>query len=150
MREVPSWDDYFMGIAEAAKLRSKDPNTQVGALIVSPDRRQTVIGYNGMPEGMPEGSCWEDSCKDDLVIHAERNAIANAARTGVPVNNATIYITLPPCLPCAQLIVAAGIVRVVYPSVAYWDWVNRKPVWEQRFRQATDYLYRNKVSYHAI
>lgn len=150
MRKVPDWDEYFLGLAEAAKLRSKDPNTQVGALIVSPDRRRTVIGYNGMPEGMDEGSCWDDACKDDHVIHAEQNAISNAARTGVPVEGATIYITLPPCLPCARAITAAGIKRVVYPSSAYWDWVNRKPVWKERFQRALDYLYRNKVTYHAL
>lgn len=145
-----SWDEYFMGIAQAAKLRSKDPNTQVGALIVSADRRRTVIGYNGMPEGMDERELWADDLKDDHVVHAEQNAIANAARTGVPINGATIYITLPPCLPCARLVVASGIKRVVYPSEAYWDRVNRKPVWKERFRMATDYLYRNKVTYHAL
>lgn len=150
MRQVPDWDHYFMGIAQAAKVRSKDPNTQVGALIVSPDRRRTVIGYNGMPEGMGEGSCWEDSCKDHLVIHAEQNAIANAARTGVPVDGATIYITLPPCLPCARAIVAAGIKRVFYPSEAYRDWVSRKPIWADRFEEAFHYMMRNKVISRAL
>ncbi len=117
---------------------------------MTPDRRRTVIGYNGMPEGMAEGSCWEDTCKDDLVIHAEQNAIANAARTGVPISGATIYITLPPCLPCARMVVAAGLKRVVYPQSAYAEWVDRKPIWHERFQTSLQYLFRNKVVYRAL
>lgn len=142
-----SWTDYYIGIAQAAKLRSKDPVTQVGAVLVSSDNRIISLGYNGMPEGMNEISCWHEDCKDDLVIHAEVNCVGNAARSGVSTKDATIYLTLPPCLPCCRIIAAAGVAEVVFPREAYLDWVGRKPKWWQRFDAAFNYLTDSKIEW---
>ena len=120
-----SWDEYFMGIAMLAARRSKDPNTQVGACIVSQDNIILSTGYNGTPRGVR--NCFDDGCPrcsghapsgtgldECLCVHAEQNAICQAARYGINVSDATIYVTISPCLTCAKLIINAGIREVVY------------------------------------
>lgn len=115
MREVASWDTYYLGLARQAASRSKDPRTQVGAVIVSSKGRVLSLGYNGFPEGVPESEQrWTPEHKHDFVIHAELNAIANAASNGVATEGAILYVTLKPCLECAKAILAAGITHVFY------------------------------------
>lgn len=141
MRQVPGWNEYFMQLAFAASARSKDPNTQVGAVITDRDHRIISIGYNGFADKAQETpGLWHDDCKDQHVIHAEVNAIANAARAGVSTQKSVMYITLPPCLPCARIVAAAGVSCVGFPKQTYREWVERKPVWEYRFAQALSYL----------
>lgn len=115
MRSVVSWDNTFMNLAEAlAECRSKDPNTQVGCVIVNTNRDPVAFGYNGFGVGAEETSdMWQRPFKYDHVIHAEANAIGRAARRGCSTEGCTAYITAFPCLPCAKLIIAAGIKRVV-------------------------------------
>lgn len=116
MRIVVSWDQYFMTMATGAALRSKDPNTQVGVVIVDADRTVIITGYNGFAPGVLETEeRWQRPQKYDRVIHAEMNAIGRAARKGRSVDGATIYSTHFPCNKngCARLIIAAGIRRVV-------------------------------------
>lgn len=150
MRSVPTKHQYYMSLATAAAQRSKDPNTQVGAVIVNDDGRIISLGYNGMAESMPEWDCWTDELKDDLVIHAEVNAIANAARSGASTLGSSMYITLTPCLPCTRVVVAAGIKRVFWPESSYYDWIERKPHWEAKFNQSIDFLNRCKVDWRMI
>lgn len=140
MRSVPSWEDYFLNMAATTATRSKDPSTQVGAVLVNPDGRIISQGFNGMPAGMLEAPCWPDDLKDDLVVHAEVNAVANAARSGVSTLKATLYITLPPCLACARVVAASGISAVVFPKAAYEQRLARNPVWKERFARALKYL----------
>lgn len=125
MRDVPSWDQYFMTLATGAALRSKDPNTQVGAIIVDPNRTVVITGFNGFAPGVPETPArWERPYKYDRVIHAEVNAIGRAARAGRATDGATMYCTHFPCNKngCARLIIAAGIHRVVAgASPDGWD-----------------------------
>lgn len=142
-----NWSDYFLNLAQATALRSKDPNTKVGAVIVNPDGRIVAQGYNGMPAGMDEQ--WDDEVKDDLVIHAELNAVANAARSGVSTLGGTMYLTLPPCQNCAKVIAASGIAHVEFPLSAMNEWIERKPVWFERFTKSLDYLADAGVSYDA-
>lgn len=112
----PSWDEYFMDIARQVARRSTCPRAAVGSIIVK-DRRILTTGYNGSPMGLPH--CTEVGC---LIIdghcvrtlHAEQNAIIQAALHGVSVNESTIYVTHQPCLNCAKMIINAGIRRVVY------------------------------------
>lgn len=119
---VISWDDYFMGLAHLSALRSKDPNTQVGASIVDDQNRVVSIGYNGMPRGcdddkMPwqrEGSFLDT--KYAYVVHAELNAILNSPRS---VKDCTVYVSLFPCNECAKAIIQSGIKKVVYESDKY-------------------------------
>lgn len=101
-----------------------------------------------MPDGMCE--CWDDDKKDDLVIHAELNAVANAARAGVSTLSGTMYITLPPCLPCARVIAAAGLRHVVFPYATWADWVERKPQWQTKFEQSLEYLKNAGVTWRAL
>ncbi len=112
----PSWDDYFMGITFQVAKRSTCDRAHVGAIIVK-DRRILTTGYNGAPAGLPH--CDEighlminDHCVRTL--HAEQNAIIQAALHGVSVAGGTIYVTHQPCLTCAKMIINAGIRRVVY------------------------------------
>ena len=110
-----NWNEYFLGIAEQVKLKSKDQSTQIGAVIVGEDNEVLSTGYNSFPRGLddskqerqerPEKYYWFE--------HAERNAIYNAARVGTPLKGSTIYLTSGlPCMDCARGIVNTGIKSV--------------------------------------
>ncbi len=118
-----SWDEYFMGIAILAARRSKDPNTQVGACIVSPDNIIISTGYNGMPKGcsddeFPWSRVGEDT-KYPYVVHAELNAILNA--NGRDLRGSRLYVALFPCNECAKAIIQCGVKEVLYLSDKYAD-----------------------------
>ena len=116
-----NWDEYFMGIAMLAARRSKDPNTQVGACIVSPENIIISTGYNGMPKGCSDDEFpWErtgEETKYPYVVHAELNAILNA--NGRDLRGSRLYVALFPCNECAKAIIQAGIKTVVYDSDKY-------------------------------
>ncbi len=121
----PSWDEYFMMLAKLAASRSTCVSRPTGAVIVK-DRQMIATGYNGslpsQPHCIDEGKCfrrslsWPESVKYDMCrsAHAESNAIALAAKKGMPVEGATIYCTLEPCITCTKLIIMSGIMRIVY------------------------------------
>lgn len=119
---IISWDEYFMGLAHLSALRSKDPNTQVGACIVDEDNKVVSIGYNGMPRGCQDNKMpWEReggflTTKYAYVVHAELNAILNSPRS---VKNCTLYVSLFPCNECAKAIIQSGIKKVIYESDKY-------------------------------
>ena len=119
-RDYLNWDQYFMGIAKLSALRSKDPNTQVGACIVGDDNRILSIGYNGTPNGYKDGAFPWDRCGSPLetkylyVCHAEMNAVLNYRGNRKELENAKIYVDLFPCNECAKIIIQAGIKEVVY------------------------------------
>lgn len=118
-----SWDEYFMGIALLSAQRSKDPGTQVGACIVSPEKKILSMGYNGMPTGCADELMpWERegeplATKYLYVCHAELNAILNSGSQNL--QGATLYATLFPCNECAKAIIQAGIKKVVYKEDKY-------------------------------
>ena len=118
-----SWDEYFMGVALLAARRSKDPNTQVGACIVSQDNIIISTGYNGMPKGCSDDEYpWErdgDQTKYPYVVHAELNAILNSAHNNL--KGARVYVTLFPCNECTKAIIQSGIAEVVYYGDKYHD-----------------------------
>ncbi|MEJ5253279.1 MAG: hypothetical protein HPY54_00805 [Chthonomonadetes bacterium] len=112
----PSWDEYFMRIAKEVATRATCPRRSVGAVIVL-DRRILTTGYNGAPHGLAH--CTEVGCKIvdghcQRALHAEQNAILQAALNGVSTRGATVYVTCQPCNACAKMIINAGIVRVVF------------------------------------
>ena len=116
-----SWDEYFMGVAMLAARRSKDPSTQVGACIVSPENIIISTGYNGMPKGCSDDEFpWDREgveTKYPFVVHAELNAILNA--NGRNLQGSRIYVALFPCNECAKAIIQSGIKEVVYLSDKY-------------------------------
>ncbi|MHC4372154.1 MAG: deoxycytidylate deaminase [Planctomycetota bacterium] len=113
MRRVSKWTDYFMRLTEGVAARSKDPSTQVGAIVVGRENDILATGYNGFAPGVSESDeRWERPGKYDRVIHAEVNAIARAARRGTALADSTLYCTHAPCGHCARVIIAAGITRV--------------------------------------
>ena len=116
-----SWDEYFMGVPLLASCRSKDPNTQVGACIVSPENIILSTGYNGFPVGCSDDEYpWEregEQTKYPYVVHAELNAILNAS--GKSLRNARLYVDLFPCNECAKAIIQSGIREVIYLSDKY-------------------------------
>ncbi|MBC2851228.1 MULTISPECIES: deoxycytidylate deaminase [unclassified Cetobacterium] len=116
------WDEYFMGVAILSAKRSKDPGTQVGACIVTPDKRIVGVGYNGLPAGCSDDEFpWsrEGDFLDNkyaYVCHAELNAILNSTKS---LKGCTIYVDLFPCNECAKSIIQSGISEVVYLSDKY-------------------------------
>lgn len=120
----PTWDEYFLEIANVTKKRSTCLRRQVGAVIVK-DNRILSTGYNGVPTGIIH--CDEEGClreklnvpsgeKHELCrgLHAEQNAIVNAANFGISLKDSIIYVTNQPCIICAKMIINAGITKVVY------------------------------------
>lgn len=116
-----TWDEYFMGVAMLSSMRSKDPNTQVGACIVSQDHKILSMGYNGFPIGCSDEEFPWDREGDDnkyfYTTHSELNAILNYR--GGTLEGASIYVTLFPCNECAKAIIQSGIREVVYDSNKY-------------------------------
>jgi len=111
-----SWDDYFLGIAKVVATRSTCDRKHVGAVIVR-DKSILATGYNGSIRGLPHcddvGHLMEDGhCV--RTVHAESNAIAQAARNGTKIDGAEIYVTASPCFNCFKLIANAGIKRIVF------------------------------------
>ena len=125
-----SWDEYFMGVALLAAMRSKDPNTQVGACIIDNDNRILSTGYNGLPLGCSDDEFpWDrdgkfENTKYPYVVHAELNAILNAS--GKNLTNSKIYVGLFPCNECAKAIIQSGIKEVIYLSDKHADTIEVK------------------------
>ncbi len=118
-----SWDEYFMGVAKLSALRSKDPNTQVGACIVSKDNKILSMGYNGLPTNCSDDEFpWEREgdpfdTKYFYVAHSELNAILNYR--GGSLEGSKLYVTLFPCNECAKAIIQSGIKTVIYADDKY-------------------------------
>jgi dCMP deaminase len=112
----PTWNEYFMNIAHEVAKRSTCERAQVGAVIVR-EKRILTTGYNGSPRGLSH--CTEVGCLMEnghcvRTLHAEQNAIIQAALHGVITEGATIYVTHQPCFNCAKTIINAGISEIVY------------------------------------
>jgi len=106
------WSEYFMSIALLIANRSPSERLRVGAVIVG-DKRVIAAGYNGFPAGTPHTSIMRDSHEINTV-HAEQNAITDAAKRGVSINKAEMYISHYPCIYCTKIIIAAGISKIYY------------------------------------
>ena len=120
-----SWSEFFMGVAELAAKRSKDPNTKVGACIVNSNNIILSTGYNGMPIGCNDDDmpwCREGSFENSkyaYVCHAELNAILNC--DGRSLKGSILYVTNFPCNECAKAIIQAGIRKVIFLEDKYPD-----------------------------
>lgn len=121
----PDWDEYFMGITEMVSSRSTCLRRKVGAIIVK-EKRILTTGYNGPPQGVKHcdelGGCLRDKLKVpsgermelSRAVHAEQNAIIQAAKYGIDINGGTMYVTNHPCFICAKMIINAGIRKIIY------------------------------------
>jgi len=120
----PSWEEYFLELADLVASRSTCLRRHVGAVLVK-NERIIATGYNGAPRGL--GHCLELGCLREAMqvpsghryelcrgVHAEQNAIINAANYGVSTQDAVLYCTIQPCIICARMIINAGIVKVVH------------------------------------
>lgn len=123
MTPKPSFDEIYMELAEKLSLRSHCVKAQVGAVLTK-DTRIVSLGYNGPPAGThncdqewPEHGCARDSKGScSLALHAEQNAILYATRNNVSMQDATLYVTLSPCISCARVIFTTGIRKVFYKN----------------------------------
>lgn len=142
------WDRRYLEIARSISSWSKDTSTQVGCVIVGRGAEILSTGYNGLPRGAyddlperqirPEKLFWFE--------HAERNAIYNAARVGIPLSGSTAYVTLCPCMDCARGLIQSGIKRVVCPEPD----PEKYSSWADQFKKA-EVLYREcGVSLHYV
>ncbi len=122
----PTWDEYFLMLAKLAATRSTCLAFPVGAVIVK-NKQVVATGYNGSPSGSAhcttQGYCYPglSSCDASKIlpsraVHAEANAIAQAAKYGISTDGSSIYVTLEPCLSCLKLIISAGIKEVFYET----------------------------------
>ena len=129
----PSWDEYFISAAVLIASRSTCTRLNVGCVIVSGGEHKNRIiaaGYNGFLPGAPHNSCVVNG-HELATVHAEQNAVSDAARRGVSLNGATAYITHYPCVNCAKLLIAAGITRIKYLH----DY-NNEPLVERLFSES--------------
>lgn len=112
--ERPSWDEYFLKMAEQVSTRSPDPNTKHGCVLVSPDRRVISTGYNGPVAGLPnEMVPLERPAKYNWFIHAEDNAVSFAR---CDLRGCTAYVTGVPCAACFRRLLQVGVRRIVFGS----------------------------------
>jgi len=120
----PSWDEYFMEIAHLVKWRATCTRRQVGAVLVK-DRNILATGYNGAPSGIEH--CLERGCLREQMgipsgerheichgLHAEQNAIIQAAKHGISIEGSTLYCTNQPCGICAKMVINAGVKKIIY------------------------------------
>jgi len=124
MTQRPTWDEYFLDIARLVATRSTCLRRQVGAVLVK-DKRILATGYNGPPSGLPH--CLDVGCLREKMgipsgerhelcrgLHAEQNAILQAAFHGISIKGATLYCTHHPCIICSKMLINAGISQIVY------------------------------------
>ena len=115
---MTDWDKRFLQLAKHISEWSKDPSTQVGCVVVGPDRELRSTGFNGLPRGIEDNEQRLNNreIKYPLICHAEENAIMHAARIGMSLKDCTAYVTWPPCTRCARSLIQAGISTIVYPK----------------------------------
>ena len=115
---MTDWDKRFLKLAKHISEWSKDPSTQVGCVVVGPDREIRSTGFNGLPRGIEDNDerLNDREIKYPLICHAEENAIMHAARIGISLKDCTAYVTWPPCTRSARSLIQAGISTIIYPE----------------------------------
>ena len=144
---LSKWDRRFLRIAEEVRLWSKDPGTKVGCVLVN-ERRILSTGYNGFPQTISDDldRYIDREYKLSVTVHAEANAILNAAKNGTKVQGSTLYVTFPPCSQCASAIIQAGVAQIVCPDPA-----SAPERWRSNFQAANNLFYEAgvKVLYYS-
>lgn len=135
----PGWQGYFVEMARLAASKSKDPSTKVGCVIVGPDMEVRATGFNGFARGVSDDVArYEDKDgKLHLMVHAEANAIAAAARVGTSLKGCTAIVTKHPCPQCAALLIQSGVEVVVSPAPEDGSrWQEANMVAQRQFAEA--------------
>ncbi|WP_153559214.1 deoxycytidylate deaminase [Roseimaritima sediminicola] len=157
MPDQLKWDRHFITLALENARMSKDPATQAGAIIVGPDREVRSMGYNGLPRGIADTPerLENKELKRSLVVHAEMNAILNAARIGVSTRGCVLYLALtdesgevwggPPCARCTVEIIQAGITEIVAKPFKM-----KTSYWKDSVEQARSLLEEAEIHYREI
>lgn len=157
MPDLLKWDRHFISLALENARMSKDPATQAGAVIVGPDREVRSMGYNGLPRGIADTPqrLQDKDLKRSLIVHAEMNAILNAARIGVSTRGCTLYLALTddsgqvwggaPCTRCTVEIIQAGITEVVAKPFK-----NQTSYWTDSVEQARALLQEAQIQYREV
>jgi dCMP deaminase len=153
------YDRYFLQLCHDTAKMSKDPSTQVGAVIVDQDRIVRATGFNGFPRGVHDDKDRYENreLKHKMVVHGEMNAMMAAARVGVPLKGCTLYLSAhdsmqnhrkwggPPCHECTKHLIQAGITEIV--SLPAKDAPER---WQSSLALAAEMLYEAGVTYHEV
>lgn len=141
-----TWDDYFMIQAFAAAFKSKDTRQIVGCVVVGPYNNILTTGFNGFPRGVQETDerMLDKTTKLLFIAHAERNAMDQAARHGISLHGASMFVTKHPCNECAKSIIQAGIRRVVCPPLS------PESSWSESARLAKTMLDEAQVVLHVM
>lgn len=133
-----NWTEYFSQMAFLAAKKSKDPSTQVGCIIVGPDKEIRSTGFNGFPRGVADTGARLES-KDgklNFMVHAEANAVAAAARMGTSLKGCMAVVTKYPCSQCAALLIQAGVSKILTPHYHHEDrWAYSNSVSESMFNE---------------
>jgi dCMP deaminase len=154
-----SWDKFFIEQAKLVSTKSKDPSTKVGAIIVGPDNEVRSQGFNGFPRGVDDdveyeaigsgirlvAERYDRPAKYLFTEHAERNAIYNAARVGIPLKDCTLYLNFEPrscCCDCARAIIQSGIKQVVGPNIPF---PSKGKDWEEHFKITEVMFYESDI-----
>lgn len=136
-----NWTEYYMRHQYLASEKSKDPSTKIGAVLVRGDNIVS-IGYNGFPRGINDSKDRLENREEKYfyVVHAEANAILNAARNGIATKDAVLYTSGMPCNECAKAIIQAGIntvyIHTQYPSLSHGKWNKSVSKAEEMFEEA--------------
>jgi len=133
---MTKWDTRFLTLARHIATWSKDPSTQVGAVIARPDKSIASVGFNGFPRSVTDSAdrLTNRDTKLKYTVHAEPNAILHARE---PLHSYTLYVwPFMPCAQCAAVIIQAGITRVVYPATTSTRWQNSWSAAHNMFREA--------------
>lgn len=138
---LSKWDWRFIKLAEEVESWSKDPNRKVGCVLAR-DKRDVSKGYNGFPCGLSDdlSRLENPSYKGKVIIHAETNAVINAAKFGISTEGCTAYVTYHPCARCASVLIEAGIKKIVCPNPSL-----SSPKWADDFKLSSDILYESGV-----
>lgn len=134
--QLTKWDSRFIRIAQEVQSWSKDPSTKCGCVLVK-ERRIIATGYNGLPASLSDSLDRYQNREFKLaaIIHAEKNALFNAAKNGTTVEGCSAYITWPPCSQCSSALIQAGITRVICPHP-----LSGPERWRNNFILANDLL----------
>lgn len=133
---VLNWDEYFFKIAETVSLKSKDPNTKLGCVIVGKNNEIKSTGYNSFVRNLNDNVVERQERPEKYfwIEHAERNAIYNAARNGTSLDGCKMYVTLMPCMDCARAIVQCGIKEIIVPKLNN----DHNEKWNEHFKRTIE------------